>query len=279
VDDLLGPVNPVVFATPATSTERAISADAAYRVYGLGSQSGVAPWTDEHLLFRRHAGSGNQQTVARTLGLPVDGLRGRDSNGSSNMQKALMTSPAPDRTLGISSAEIVVPNRDTMKTLAYRHYGQPVAFYPDGDPATVDRRNVRDGHYYMWLPLHVLVRTIGGDPASAHNPTLDPTGSKKALRDAAVKRLSFVFVNRQQAPVPAVDLFGALKRVGNVPQCAMHVRRDRDGGPLSAYAPPVSCDCAFDAAAPGTTRKECQPCRDGSQCSGAKPTCSFGYCE
>ncbi len=278
-DDLLGPINPVMFAVPATSKERAISAPAAYKIYGFGDLSGVAPWTDEQYVFRRRAGSGNQLTVALTLGLPVGELRGRDSNGSSNMLKALLASDAPDRTIGISSSEIVDTNRDVMKTLAYQHYDQPVAFYPDSDPGSLDRRNVRDGHYFPWMPLHVLVRTNGGDPVAAANAVLDPDGTRRTLRDATVKLLSFVMVNRQQAPVRSVDLFGALKRTGNVPQCAMKVTRAKEGAPLVSFTPPVSCDCAFEAATPGNTRSDCTPCRDASECTSGKPTCSFGYCE
>ena len=279
VQDFLGPVSPVMFTAPATASERAISAEAAYKVYGFGDSSGVAPWTDEDYVFRRRSSSGNQQTVALTLGLPPDALRGRDSNGSSNMLKAILASDAPQRTIGISSSEIVDTNRDVMKALAYQHYKQSVAFYPDSDPAKLDRRNVRDGHYFMWMPLHVLSRTSAGDPVAVANTALDPSGNKKADRDASVKRLVFVMVNRQQAPMPSVDLFGALKRTGNVPQCAMHVRRAKEGAPLEPYAPPISCDCAFEAALPGTTKPECSPCKDSSQCTSARPTCSFGFCE
>lgn len=280
VADLHGPVSPVMFAVPATSKERAISAEAAYRVYGSGSGSGVAPWTDETVVFRRRASSGNQQTVALTLGLDPNALRGRDSNGSSNMLQALLTSPSPAKTLGISSSEIVDTNRDVMKALAYKHYGQSAAFYPDSDPATLDRRNVRDGHYFMWMPLHVLVRTTSGDPTAPSNPTLDPDGTLKAARDAAVKRLVYVMSSRQQAPVASVDLFGALKRIGTVPQCAMKVKRAKEGAPLEPFTPTVSCGCAFEAAAPGTTSDDCAPCKTQSDCTGTgKNVCSFGFCE
>ncbi|MDB4938982.1 MAG: hypothetical protein JWP87_5954 [Labilithrix sp.] len=279
VQDFLGPVSPVMFAAPATSKQRAISAEAAYKVYGFGAQSGVAPWTDEQYVFRRRPSSGNQQTVALTLGLPADALRGRDSSGSTAMLTALLQSNAPEKTIGISSSEIVDTNRDVMKALAYKHYNQPVAFYPDSDPANLDRRNVRDGHYFMWMPLHVLARTSGGDPVAVQNAALDTDATKKAARNASVKRLVFVMVSRQQAPVPSVDLFGALKRNGIVPQCAMKVRRAKEGAPLESYTPAVSCDCAFEAALPGTTRPDCTPCRDSSECSSGKATCSFGFCE
>jgi hypothetical protein len=278
VEDLLGPVNPVMLAAPATSNERVISAEGAYRVYGFGAASGVAPWVDENYIFRRTASSGNQQTVARTLGLPVGGLRGRDSSGSSNMKKALQQSDQPNKTIGISSSEIVDINRDVMKSLAYQHYGQKVGFYADSDPGAFDRRNVRDGHYFMWIPLHVLVRTNAGDPVAASNSTLEATNTK-AQRDAAVKKLSFVMVSRLEPPVPSVDLFGALKKVGNVPQCAMKVTRTKEGAPLTPFTASAKCGCAFEAASPGTTLPDCKRCKDATECGGSRPTCSFGFCE
>ena len=258
VDEYAGPVNPVMFATAATANERAISAEAAYRVFGLGDRSGVAPWTNEDFIFRRHAGSGNQQTVASALGLDPAELRGRDSNGSSNMLAAIRESSSPNATIGISSAEIVDPNRDVMKTLAYRHYEQKVAFYPDSEVGSFDRTNVRDGHYHHWSPLHVLARSTAPE---------------------RVRSLVYVMTSRKLAPVPTVDLFGALKRIGNVPQCAMHVTRSKAGADLQPYTPPVTCDCAYDAASPGVSRPDCMSCKSASDCPSSKPTCSFGYCE
>jgi hypothetical protein len=258
VDEYMGPVNPVMFATAATSKERAISAEAAYRVYGMGDRSGVSPWNDEEMIFRRRASSGNQQTVALTLGLDPNSLRGRDSNGSSNMLSAIRESANPNATIGISSAEIIDPNRDVLKTLAYRHFEQPVAFFPDSEQGSFDRQNVRDGHYYMWIPLHILSRSTAPE---------------------RVRNLVYVLANRKLAPVPSVDLFGALKRIGNVPQCAMHVTRSKEGAELTPYEPTVTCDCAYDAASPGVSRPDCMACKSAADCPSSKPTCSFGYCE
>jgi len=283
VEDFLGPVNPVMFAAPATSPELVISAEAAYKVYGFlsasaGTTSGVEPWIDENYVFRRTGTSGVQQTIARTLGLSPDGLRGRNSGSSSNMKGALQNSDAPGKTLGISSSEIVDVNRNVMKSLAYQHYGQTVGFYPDSAPGAFDRRNVRDGHYFLWIPLHVLVKTNAGDPVAAPNTELDPVGSNKAARDAAVKQLVLVMVNRVEPPVKSVNLFTAIKAVGNVPQCAMRVQRTREGSPLTAFNPSAKCACAFEATSPGSPPPECRTCTDANPCTDGK-TCSFGYCE
>jgi hypothetical protein len=268
IKDYIGPASTVMFAVPATSKERAISAEAAYRVYGLGTQSNVSPWNDENYIFRRGPTSGNQTTVALSLGLSVHSLRGRDSNGSSNMLDALRTSSKPAKTIGISSNEIVDVNRDVVKSLAYRHFEQPVAFYPDRDPAALDRGNVRDGHYFMWLPLHLLVRTEHGEPVAVD-----------AARTDAVRKLVYVMTSRQEPPVRSVDLLGAYKRVGNVPACAMHVQRVREAAPLEPVTPVAPCDCAFEASAPGTTPAECKACDSSSDCPSNRPLCSFGYCE
>ncbi len=278
VVDFLGPVNPVMLATPSTSTEKVISAEAAYRVYGF-KESGVAPWLDENYIFRRTDTSANQQTVARSLGLPIGELRGRDSRGSSNMKVALQSSDAPDKTIGISASEIVDINRDVLKTLAYQHYNQPVGFYPDSAPGASDRRNVRDGHYYLWIPLHVLARVSAGDPVAASGNAILDAITPKVQRDAAVKQLVLVMVSRLEPVVKSVNYLAALKQVGNVPQCAMQVTRAKEGAPLQSFAPTTRCGCAFEATFPGTAPPECQSCTDSSTCPTERPTCSFGYCE
>lgn len=278
--DFLGPANPVMFTAPARSTERVVSAEAAYKIYGFGSASGVTPWVDESFIYRRNAKSANQQSMPRTLGLPVDALRGIDSNGGSKMYNVMLQSTvAPNKTIGISSSEIVDIHRDVMKSLAYQHYGQHAGFYPDSSPGSFDRKNVRDGHYFMWIPLHVFTNTSAGDPVAAQGSALETPQNPRAQRDAAVKALAFVMANRTEAPNKGVDVFGSLKTLGNIPQCAMHVTRAKEAAVLTPYAPSTSCDCAFEAASPGNTPADCQACADATACPTAHPTCSFGYCE
>jgi len=59
----------------------------------------------------------------------------------------------------------------------------------------------------------------------------------------------------------------------NVPQCAMKVKIDKDGGQFSPYHAPVSCTCAFEAAklvtsAAGTCTIHCTKDTD---CNGRHP--------
>ena len=276
VQDLLGPVNPVGFTAPATSNERVISGEGAYRVYGV-VPSGVAPWDSEEFIFRRRPSSGNQTTIALTLGLENAAMRGRDSNGSSNMLKAMQGSSSPHKTIGISSSEILDINRASMKWLAYQHFGQPVGFYPDSEATTFDRRNVRDGHYFVWIPLHVYARVSKGEIAGA--PGQPVVGDTRTA--TAVKTLAQLMTNRIAAPNPAVDLFSALGKIGNVPQCAMRVTRTKEGAQLTPFKPSLSCACAFEAAVPnGIAPADCTRCTDNKQCTNpARSSCSFGFCE
>lgn len=186
-----------------------------------------------------------------------------------------------NKTIGISSSEIVdiAANRDVLKALAYQHFKQSVGFFPDSVFGGSDRKNVRDGHYFLWIPLHVLAKLSGGDPVAADGNTALDSNTSKADRDRAVKTLVLVMVSRQAPPV-AVDYFGALKRVGNVPQCAMTVTRTREGAPLTPLTPAAKCGCAFEAASPATSNPECVACSDVNPCTNPnRPTCSFGFCE
>jgi hypothetical protein len=84
------------------------------------------------------------------------------------------------------------------------------------------------------------------------------------------------------APIDAANPYSYVATVamgGDVPQCAMKVKLDKDGGKFSPYAPPVSCGCAFQKAknakvAAGT----CTACTSDSACTGGTK-CQFGYCE
>ena len=69
IGDFLGPVQTMTFVVPKTSKELAISAEAAYYVYGFGADSGVAPWTDDHFIFQRSSDSGTEAMIATAIGV------------------------------------------------------------------------------------------------------------------------------------------------------------------------------------------------------------------
>jgi hypothetical protein len=72
VTDVLGPVQAMTFVAHKSSHERAISAEAAYYVFGFGAQSSVAPWWFEDSIFRRDALSGTQRMIAAAIGVPAE---------------------------------------------------------------------------------------------------------------------------------------------------------------------------------------------------------------
>ena len=94
--------------------------------------------------------------------------------------------------------------------------------------------------------------------------------------------------------------FGVMKKVcGDLPMifdvthalqqrdpggAASGVAREREGGPIRAFAPKPSCACAFEAAPPGGASADCSACTRDADCPQpdtgvAQTVCRFGYCE
>jgi hypothetical protein len=264
VGDFQGPVQTFMFTVPRKSTQTAISAEAAYNVYGFGSQSGVAPWTDERYIAKRTSKSGNQSVIGATIGVPPPQWRGDTVVSASDMVPHLLAYSDPERAIGITSADVAdkMENRMVVRTLAYQHLGQKCAFLPDSELGSYDKRNVRDGHYFLWAPIHFYTRVQNGIPP---NPL---------VRDV----VNFL-IGAKPLPDPNYDLISAFKASGLIPGCAMSVSRSREGGALVPAAPKPSCDCYFDKAAPGGGAIGCQVCGKDADCPQSKPSCNFGYCE
>jgi hypothetical protein len=153
--------------------------------------------------------------------------------------------------------------------LAYQHYKQDCAYWPDSTPQARDKASVRDGHYAIWGPLHMLTTVDGsGVPTDANakivldilSGAVDPSG---------------------------IDLIQVEAKGGVVPKCAMAVKRASEVGPLMSYEPPKSCVCKFEAeAAGGTAPTGCTYCNDenntgndSSDCPTGKKKCNYHYCE
>jgi ABC-type phosphate transport system substrate-binding protein len=260
VADVLGPVQAMTFVAHKASVEKAISAEAAYNVFGFGAQSGVAPWTDDTLIIRRDALSGTQRMIASAIGVPAERWKGIESSSSGDLLTRLGAAAIPDRSIGILSADVAQDNRATVKVLGYQHFGQSCALFPDSRETSNDKANVRSGRYPIWGPLHVLIRLNGsGYPANAR----------------AGEVAGYLAGTR---PTPAaLDLIrvGALRHV--VPQCAMRVERSQETGAVTPFAPSGACGCYYEKVATGATT--CKPCATAAECPTAAPVCSYGYCE
>jgi hypothetical protein len=80
-------------------------------------------------------------------------------------------------------------------------------------------------------------------------------------------------------PTPGITDVDGLATViskGIVPDCAMKVKRDFEGGDLSLYTPAAPCGCYYEATVPGGSTS-CTKCTDDGPCGTGK--CRYGYCE
>jgi hypothetical protein len=269
VSDNLGPVQAMTFAVPNASTQTSISAEAAYFVFGFGNNSGVAPWVDETSMFIRNATSGTQAMIAAAIGVPAGLWKGAGQSGTaaviSSLNAAGMgTQPVAEKAIGILAAEDADGQRLTMRELAYQHTGQRCGYLPDSAANKFDKRNVRDGHYAIWGPIHLIKRK-----------DID-LGNQTNIQ----KTIDYI-TGAQQLP-GNVDLikFEANARV--IPQCAMRVTRMSEMGPLSKNQVTKPCGCYYEYVA--NTTSTCTPCSTLADCK-AIPGAScqtwggMGFCE
>ena len=147
-----------------------------------------------------------------------------------------------------------------MRELAYQHFDQDCGYWADSDPFSFDKKNVRDGHYAIWGPLHILSK-------------LDAQGYPL---NADAKQVVGYITGTEDAP-GGLDIIQVEALSHVVPQCAMHVKRTEELGPLASTQPPKSCGCYYEKLAGGTT--SCMPCTNVTQCTGTATSCNFGFCE
>lgn len=263
VDDI-GPAQVFMFTVPNGSSQRAISAEAAYTVYGY-DDGGVEPWTDPTSLVRRGVASGVQLTIAGSLSLEPRFWRGVIKQRSSEVKPGLLALADPERALGITSADVAeeADTRANLRTLAYQQFGQSCAFTPDSSLGSSDKRNVRDGHYELWAPFHFYTR-----------------GQNGRTQDAFIAEIVSYLSGARPLPNGNTDFITTLKQAGLVPACAMRVTRTREGARIEPYEPSPSCGCYFDASSPGgVIPPECKACETSAECPAGTPNCNFGFCE
>jgi len=279
VTDYQGPVQAMTFVVPSGSTENAISAEAAYLVFGFGGASGVSPWNQVQYLHQRGAGSGTQAMLAKGIGVPPGSWYGNIEASTGAMVTAVINANMPlmasqTSTIGIMAAEDVDAQRinvlngavaDAPRELAYKHFGQNCGYLPDSAANTFDKRNVRDGHYAIWGPVHAL-------------PVKSVDSNVQANIGAVVGLLT------GSAQVPGVDLITFEAQNGIIPQCAMRVQRTQEVGPMTPFTPPNPCGCYYEhiANVPAKGDTSCQTCQNTAGCR-AGYSCSvyngIGYCE
>jgi hypothetical protein len=275
VSDFLGPIQPMVFVVPSASTQTAISATAAYFVFGFGSDSGVPPWTVNGSIYRRNTTAATQALIAVGIGVPFASWAGVDAatvpvnvsagiSGAAAVINALEVDPNPEQAIGILADTNVDPTTAIhINVLAYKDFDQSCGYFPDSTATAHDKANVRDGHYSLWGPLHFFVRVDANGL---------PTNSN-------VARVIALMTGTQS--LAGVDLTQIEAQTNLVPPCAMNVTRSSELGPLASYAPTGSCACYFDYVATGAS--SCTPCLKASDCPASAPVCNVStpvsFCE
>jgi len=260
--DVTGPISTVNVIVRNESSQQGISAEGLYLVYGFGPAGGVAPWInpDPSYYIRRNQNSYVQQYIGLATGLPATKFYGVDAGTNSNSVAWLVALSDPEAGISFCSGEVADANRDTVRTLAYQHFGQSAARWPDSSATAFDKENVRNGSYLLWGPGHFY--GVEGSTEGSY-------------ADANVGRLLDYLSGRAQPPGTTKSIQDVAIDNRNIPTCAMRVQRDTDLGPIYAYRPDEPCHCYFDFRATGAT--SCASCDASTPCVAG--TCRNGFCE
>lgn len=274
VVDQISAIFPFVLVTSTASSEQSIQAGEAYFVYGKGKDANIRPWFDETTLIRRSPLSSLSVLFSLRMGLDPARLRGELPSSCPMGVVCASESDIVVNRLGKSPAGLAfMPTREAeqrrsdLKPLAFQALGQRGAYYPNRQASTVDKRNVRDGHYPLWGHLHVVAKADSQDPKKPLARLRPLTDLLQGTADPALD------VDKEDPLLPQV-------RNGYVPQCAMAVNRSDDRAPLLPYTPAEPCGCWFEATATKSTNNlpaGCAVCSNGQPCSTG--TCRRGFCE
>lgn len=267
-----GPKQSYVLAMVRGATQTtAITAEEAYFIFGFGPtilaamNAAIQPWIDQTQIFILPTTKSTLLAWAAQLGIPAAAMKGNayKADGTTpldipDIAPALLASANPGAAMGIMGGEVYDAQRDKLVIMAFRAFHQYAAYYPDSTATSRDKKNLRDGHYTVWSPT-IWMQNV--DTAGAPvKPDADYVIGLVAGRDVA--------------PEPNFAAAEVIAGVGLVPDCAMRVKRDREGGPLSLYHPTTSCTCAFEATIDVTT---CQTCSATVACTSG--VCRDGFCE
>jgi ABC-type phosphate transport system substrate-binding protein len=258
IADYPGPIQAITFVVPAASTQTSISAEAAHYVFGTGSRSvTVQPWIDPHLYFVRSSGTGTIQLTSRAINVMASGWWGIDRLSSDNLRDSLegVAPSAAEQAIGVLSSDFADRARVNLRVLYFQAGGQSCGYLPDSSANSLDKLNVRDGHYPIWGPIHLYAATKNGVPSMTAS----------------------VLVTRFSVPRIEQRLLDAIVASGYIPSCAMRVRRDQEMGPLAQVQPQFGCGCYYEKRVNKST--SCKSCAGPGDCPSSQPACNYGYCE
>lgn len=265
IGQFTGPVQSMLLVVPeANVTTTAMSAEQAQVLWGCGMKGAVGAFTDELAIQQRNSQSGTQIMISKYISVPADQFKGVPNASTGNLVTSLLAVPDKQKAIGFVAADAYETRRAMLNSLAFKGFGQTKAYYPDSDANATDKKNVRDGHYVIQGPLR-LVTKVGGDG----KPT-------SAAASALIDWLTGAAEIEAGNPKAYIDIVAG---IGNVPQCAMKVKRDIDGGYFQPYTAPKACGCYFEQAATGKppTTATCKVCATDAECGAMK--CNYGFCE
>jgi hypothetical protein len=255
----LGPVVTFGFTVPAASSQESISVEAAHVVFGLGGQSpnGInqTPWTNPAYYAIRNSGAGSTALAAELIHVPRTAFWGVDRLSTDNVRDSLIASAAPDQAIGILSIDYADKSRGNLRVLYLQGEGQLTGYLPDSSPTSLNKANVRDGHYPLWGYVHFYTVNVNGAPSPAAG----------------------AFVTRFSVPKLDRELVDAMIDASLVPQCAMKVARATEMGGFIPNPYKFQCGCYFDARTVG--KASCATCKSSNDCPANAPSCNYGFCE
>jgi hypothetical protein len=273
VHNTTGPIQAYVLAVPEVSAQTAITYEEAYYVFGFGAAGLIQPWIDVANLWIRTASKSTLLTWSANISVPPANFHGGCGSGggvvsgcgaSAQVENGLKNNASPQTAIGLLGAEVYDADRAFLNVLAFRAKGQYAAYYPDSTAISRDKKNLRDGHYTVWAP------TVWMDYVQADGVTPVNTAARYVIDMIAGE------------PVTPATNFVAneiVANVGAVPDCAMGVQREVDGGPMSLYTPPTSCVCDYERTTTQfTTCLSCTGSGAGT-CTGSGEVCRNGLCE
>ncbi|MFZ5895389.1 MAG: hypothetical protein ACOY0T_30315 [Myxococcota bacterium] len=289
--DFVTPVQTLNIITDKDSSQKSISAEALYYIWGLGAVgANIQPWTDPTKIVLRTVGSFAHQFPATAVFGADEGFTkvfydhpstpGRlgvavSTNGASISAVVAGGATNPDATLGYASGNAVDAATASVKTLAYQHFGQTCGYWPSSSDSAQDKINVRRGNYALWTPGHLYA------PVDANKNVVIERGANASENAAIAERVATfigLFAGTLDSPAGVTPpILERIIRAGDIPLCAMEVAREGTLGPIRSQAPTRPCGCYFEAIATGNA-SSCRACSDDNGCEGSQH-CRFGYCE
>ena len=255
----MGPVVTFGFTVPTVSTQNSISVEAAHIIFGLGGQNPLglpaSPWTDPAYYSIRNSGAGSTALAAELIHVPRTAFWGVDRLTTDSIRDSLTASAAPEQSIGILSIDYADKSRGNLRVLYLQGEGQISGFLPDSTATSLNKANVRDGHYPLWGYVHFYTANLNGAPSGAAG----------------------AFVTRFAVPKLDRALVDAMIDASLVPQCAMKVARDTEMGTFLHNPNNYQCGCYFDFRTVG--KASCPACTTPNDCPASTPACNYGFCE